>query len=707
LAPLAAYSSFKSRFFGFLLSNMSQHEGELRIDADRGDRLESWKEIAAYLGRGVATAQRWEQQEGLPVHRLPHAKKGSVFAFKSELDAWRNARVELGRGSAEAVDPPSTDAADSQGKRPRFAQVGRGASFAAITIVSIAIAAVMLRGSRQTIADPRAAIERSIAPRPLANDAAAEGCPSLSPDGARVVYHLSSASNTALSGLYIKPVPDGHPRRLATGAAGTLADCGYPKWSPAGDRIAFLTRADADAKALWVISPDGGEARQLTSVSGIGLCWAPDGQSIGFADRNSTGEPFSIFSIALRAGRRKRLTTPPLGTFGDTYCAFSPDGGRLAVVRYASRSQSDLFAVDLETADGQLERFTTGFIGMEGIDWSPRGSEIVAGSNQGLWTISLSPPRRGPIKVAAFQGGASLPTFSRRASSPIRLAYESRMRDANIWRWDMIQHQAKLMAPSTWWEDFPAVGPDGRRLAFASNRTGTNEIWAVNADGSDLRQVTFHRGPVVTSPQWSPDGQLIAFSSQVGGNRDIYVIRPNGSQSNRITTMPSEERNPRWSRDGRWIYFSSDQDGISQIWKAPLEGGTPVRVTTGEALEGFESPDGRLFYFIRSADSRGVWSVPSGGGRETFVLPDIREGYWGVADKGIYFLAPIPGSGSDSTTLRFFDFASRRVSVLVAPPGQWEYLSYGFSVSRDGRFVFWTRIDNVIDDLMLIDPWKP
>src|SRR5262245_23888338 len=54
-----------------------------------GDRLESWKEIAAYVKRGVRTVRRWEADEGLPVHRHVHRTAGSVFAFKSEIDRWR------------------------------------------------------------------------------------------------------------------------------------------------------------------------------------------------------------------------------------------------------------------------------------------------------------------------------------------------------------------------------------------------------------------------------------------------------------------------------------------------------------------------------------------------------------------------------------------------------------------------------------------
>jgi TolB-like protein/Flp pilus assembly protein TadD len=75
-----------------------------RRNSDSADRLESWKEIAAYLGREVRTVQGWEKTEGLPVHRHQHAKQGSVYALKSELDAWREARKNASSSPAD-VDP--------------------------------------------------------------------------------------------------------------------------------------------------------------------------------------------------------------------------------------------------------------------------------------------------------------------------------------------------------------------------------------------------------------------------------------------------------------------------------------------------------------------------------------------------------------------------------------------------------------------------
>src|SRR5579864_3901863 len=78
----------------------------------RGRRLESWKEIAAYLGRDVTTVRRWEKREGLPVYRVQHSKLGSVYAYTAELDAWRDKEK---RGGTLAG---ATDAADAEADHP-------------------------------------------------------------------------------------------------------------------------------------------------------------------------------------------------------------------------------------------------------------------------------------------------------------------------------------------------------------------------------------------------------------------------------------------------------------------------------------------------------------------------------------------------------------------------------------------------------------
>jgi len=99
------------------------------------DRLESWKEIAAYLGREVRTVQGWEKNEALPVHRHQHARQGSVYAFKSELDAWRDARKVLPAPSPVA-DPPSSPATNPVTRLWILALIG---SVLAIAIIAGAV----------------------------------------------------------------------------------------------------------------------------------------------------------------------------------------------------------------------------------------------------------------------------------------------------------------------------------------------------------------------------------------------------------------------------------------------------------------------------------------------------------------------------------------------------------------------------------------
>jgi hypothetical protein len=90
----------------------STKQAQLRTGDRPGseDRLDSWKEIAAFLKRGIRTIQRWEKMEGLPVHRLPHDKLGSIFAYRSEVSAWWNSRATRPGSSGESERPAAPPA---------------------------------------------------------------------------------------------------------------------------------------------------------------------------------------------------------------------------------------------------------------------------------------------------------------------------------------------------------------------------------------------------------------------------------------------------------------------------------------------------------------------------------------------------------------------------------------------------------------------
>src|SRR5262249_60122491 len=123
---------------------------------------------------------------------------------------------------------------------------------------------------------------------------------------------------------------------------------------------------------------------------------------------------------------------------------------------------------------------------------------------------------------------------------------------------------------STLLEQEPQYSPDGKRIAFVSNRSGSDEIWVCNNDGSSLTQLTSLGGLHNGAPRWSPDGKHITFDCYLRGLPDIYMVSADGGKPHRLTGEPSGNVVSSWSRDGKWVYFTSEQ--TKQIWKIPAAG---------------------------------------------------------------------------------------------------------------------------------------
>src|SRR5262249_21943645 len=144
--------------------------------------------------------------------------------------------------------------------------------------------------------------------------------------------------------------------------------------------------------------------------------------------------------------------------------------------------------------------------------------------------------------------------------------------------------------------------PDGRKIAFMSNRTGPWEIWLCDSDGSNLVRLTSFGGPIVGGPRWSPDGRRITLFSTTGvsGEFQIYMMDAAGGSPKRLSRDDGhKDFRPAWSRDGRWIYFGSTRSGTIQIRKIPAHGGVPVQITKNGGAEPVESPDGQMLYYTK------------------------------------------------------------------------------------------------------------
>jgi Tol biopolymer transport system component len=175
------------------------------------------------------------------------------------------------------------------------------------------------------------------------------------------------------------------------------------------------------------------------------------------------------------------------------------------------------------------------------------------------------------------------------------------------------------LTDSTSNDGWPTWSPDGKRIAFQSERSGNWELWVINVDGTGLTQLT-HHPEEDAHPDWSPDGTRIAFTSRRGGDRDIWVMNADGTNPVNLTNSKGRDRYPMWSPDGKQIAFNTRRDGDQEIYVMNADGSNQRNVTNSpNSTEGLAdwSPDGKRLVLYSGRT----------GNKEIFIL-DLATGKW-------------------------------------------------------------------------------
>ena len=206
-----------------------------------------------------------------------------------------------------------------------------------------------------------------------------------------------------------------------------------------------------------------------------------DGKFLAVPDKNSAGEPFSIVLISTETGEKRKLTSPPAGSLGDNTPVFSPDGSQIAFSRLSGQGVEDIYLMPAEGGEPRRLTFDNRYI--TDLDWTADGREIVFISHRegdtGLWRVSASggTPER---LVTAVGYNITRLSISRQGD---RLVYTQHFLDTNIWRVELAGTKGRASAPtmlisSSKSDSAPQYAPDGKRITFSSDRSGSFEIWA-------------------------------------------------------------------------------------------------------------------------------------------------------------------------------------------------------------------------------------
>jgi len=534
-----------------------------------------------------------------------------------------------------------------------------------------------------------------------------QSMPALSADGSRLAFVWNPPQRNE-SGIFIAVVGTQGLVRITKNER----DC-IPTWSPDGSYLGFL-RFEGSLFSVMIVPALGGHEKAVFSGnahpighrdSNIGLSFSPDGKLLAFPEWHSEQQS-AITAVSLQDLSQHSLTSPPPG-LGDGRPVFSPDGGKLAFIRSSENGYSDEIFVAPKPG-GEPKQLTFDHRRIFGPpSWTPDSREIVFSSNRAglatLWRVAASGgvPRRVPSTGPV----AWYPSVS---VSGGELAYENVDEEENLWRIALrdprhASGEASIMVPAARTDNFvPQFSPDGRKIAFQSGRSGYEEIWISNADGSDLTQATDLQR-FAGSPRWSPEGRYIAFDFRRLQHSEIDILDTLTGRIDTIAAFPTADNViPSWSRDGHWVYFASNLRNGFQIWRVAINSGvaqpqSPIQITWNGGYTSFESMDGREVLYTKT-NQPGIWATTLENGHERAVWHGPGPDYWSnwaVAKDGIFFLTPEAGAPPE---IDFLELKTGRVWHIarLAKPS-----FYGFTVSPDERSLVYSQFDRTERSILL------
>ena len=573
--------------------------------------------------------------------------------------------------------------------------VGRRGMVAAGILIAVAAAATWFMLTRA--GTPVASM-----PVPLTALPGRSRQPSFSPDGNRVAFVWNGQSGDNWN-IYVKQIGTNSQLPLTSDPAAKS----YPAWSPDDRYIAFVRGG-----SLMLIPPLGGPERKIADNVGAdiskigddaaGVSWTPDGNWLAAALLAGPGKSDGIWLISVETGEKRQLTQPRVPA--DVMPSISPDGTMLAFVRrlelYACRPYVLPLSRDGRAAGEARAVGRESYGGVGQIAWTSDSREIVysagASSMQRLWRRAVA-GTRPPVRLNfAFEAAPSVAISRNHA----RLVYEWYVNNTNLWSLDTRTGKSKALVAARGQHDTPRYSPDGHKIAFASTRSGSYEVWTCDAEGANCLQLTSFGGPETGTPRWSPDGRWLVFDSRPEGPSQLYLIQSDGGAPRQITSGNSVNAMPFWSHDGRWIYFCSDRNGKYALWRMPAAGGAASLISHEDGCTmPVESPDGKWIYYGKQfVQTSAVFRIPAEGGAEEKVVASARD--YDVYQNGFYFVPP-----AEPGTIKRLPFGSGKIETV----GTFALPVTGaaaFCFSPDGLYVLARQTEHSTDDLMLVENFR-
>jgi Tol biopolymer transport system component len=664
-----------------------------RIGADgQGRRLESWKEIAAYLGRDVTTVRRWERHEGLPVHRLLHRKLGSVYAYTAELDAWRIER-------ASAV---STDASDT--RPPILTSLRQWKLVLSLAAVGAALAigaGVWLQRTeyfwRSPIADAQF--------HTVTDFEGVEQAAAVSRDGQLVAF-LSDRDGPM--DVWLTQVGSGQFHNLTRGSAPELVNPSVRSlgFTPDGSLVTFWVRKQNGSSAgdisVWAVPTLGGSPKPY--LEGVAeYDWSHDGSQLVF-HTPGPGDPLFVTN-GIRRPEDRPIFTAPAGLHSH-FPLWSPDTAFIYFVQGSLPDKLDIWRIT--PGGGTPERITAHSGRVTHPVLLDRRTLLYLASDSdgsGPWLYSLDVERRiphrltsGPDKYTSLAASADGRRLVVTVASPKTTLWRLRTADSPA----EVSSAARISLTSSMGFS-PRLGPN--YLLYVSATGASESIWKL-ANGTCSQLWSGPDAHVFGGPAIGPDGRFIAFSVRQHGRTLLYVMQADGTNARIVTDSLDLQGGPAWAPDGQSILSAASDHGVPHLFRVPIDGRSPVPFVQEYSVDPAWAPGGQ-FVVYSGPDIGTTFSVKAvTAAAAAYPLPAL------TLTRGARHMTFLPGGRAlvflrgeiQHKNLWLIDLetgAERQLTNLTP-----DFDIRDFDISPDGREVVLERVQEH-SDVMLLDLPRP
>jgi Tol biopolymer transport system component len=558
------------------------------------DRLDSWKEIAAYLNRDVTTAQRWEKREGMPVHRHLHGRMGSVNASRAELDAWARSR-NLGPAERDGTSAPLPNSPAPLPSSAKSASLARWRFVVPLAAAgaALAIAAGFWLQSteyfwRSPITDARF--------QTLTEFDGLEQAAAISRDG-DVVAFLSDRDGPM--DVWVTQVGTGRFHNLTRGSAPELTNpllrtLGF---SPDGSLVTFWARkrdgSGGGNISIWAVPTLGGQPRPY--LEGVAeFDWSYDGTRLAY-HTPEPGDPLFVSDGSLRPGLRP-IFTAPVGLHSH-FPLWAPDAAFIYFVQGSIPDKLDIWRIT--PVGGTPERITSHNGRVTHPVLLDRRTLMYLASDSdgsGPWLYSMDVERRIPHRLTS---GLDRYTSLAASADGRRLVVTRASPKRTLWRLRIADSPAEVSAAArislTTRTGFsPRLG-SGYLLYLSAS--GTSEsIWKL-ANGTATELWSGVGARVFGGPAIAPNGRQVAFSVRQHGRTLLYRMQADGTNPRIVVDHLDLHGAPAWEPDGKAITSAANEHGVPRLFRVPLDGRPPSRFVQEYSLDPAWSPDGRFVIY--------------------------------------------------------------------------------------------------------------